>query len=44
MGEPGVIETVIERCLNHVEQNRMKQIYQRQEADKIVIFGKRTAR
>jgi integrase len=31
MGELGIIPEVIERCLNHVEQNRMKRIYQRHE-------------
>ena len=31
MGELGVMGEVIERCLNHVEQNRMKRIYQRHE-------------
>ena len=31
MGELGVIGEVIERCLNHVEQNELKRIYQRQE-------------
>ena len=31
MGELGVIGEVIERCLNHVEQNKLKRIYQRQE-------------
>ncbi len=30
MGELGVNENIIERCLNHVEPNRMKRIYQRQ--------------
>jgi len=29
MGELGVTGEVIERCLNHVEQNRLKRIYQR---------------
>lgn len=31
MGELGVNENVIDRCLNHVEPNRMKRIYQRQK-------------
>lgn len=31
MGELGVRPDVIERCLNHVEQNRMARVYQRQE-------------
>ena len=31
MGELGAIGEVIERCLNHVEQNKLKRIYQRQE-------------
>jgi integrase len=31
MGELGVIPEVIERCLNHLEQNRMKRTYQRHE-------------
>ena len=31
MGELGVIGEVIERCLNHVEQNKLKRIYQRHE-------------
>lgn len=31
MGSLGVRPDVIEKCLNHVEQNRMKRIYQRQE-------------
>ena len=30
MGNLGVRPDVIEKCLNHVEQNRMKRIYQRQ--------------
>lgn len=29
MGESGVMPDIIERCLNHVEQNRMARIYQR---------------
>ena len=29
MGELGVRPDVIERCLNHIEQDRMKRIYQR---------------
>jgi integrase len=31
MGELGVIGEVIDRCLNHVEQNKLKRIYQRHE-------------
>lgn len=31
MGELGVTGEVIERCLNHVEQNKLKRIYQRHE-------------
>ncbi|MEA3643470.1 MAG: tyrosine-type recombinase/integrase [Lamprobacter sp.] len=31
MDELGVIGEVIERCLNHVEQNKLKRIYQRHE-------------
>ena len=31
MGEFGVMGEVIERCLNHVEQNKLKRIYQRHE-------------
>nr|VFJ45998.1 MAG: Integrase [Candidatus Kentron sp. FM]VFJ52178.1 MAG: Integrase [Candidatus Kentron sp. FM]VFK09137.1 MAG: Integrase [Candidatus Kentron sp. FM] len=31
MGELGVMGEVIERCLNHVEQNELKRIYQRHE-------------
>lgn len=30
MGEAGVRPDVIERCLNHIEPNRLKRIYQRQ--------------
>lgn len=30
MGELGISSDVIERCLNHTEQNKMKRIYQRQ--------------
>ena len=33
MGELGVNDDVIERCLNHVEANRMKRTYQRQKAE-----------
>lgn len=29
MGDAGVMPDIIERCLNHVEQNRMARIYQR---------------
>lgn len=31
MGELGVMGEVIERCLNHVEQNKLKRVYQRHE-------------
>lgn len=31
MGELGVLSEVIERCLNHVEPNRLKRTYQRHE-------------
>lgn len=31
MGNLGILPDVIEKCLNHTEQNRMKRIYQRQE-------------
>jgi integrase len=31
MGNLGIRPDIIEKCLNHVEQNRMKRIYQRQE-------------
>ena len=31
MGELGVMGEVIERCLNHVEQNKLRRIYQRHE-------------
>ena len=31
MGELGIRGDVIERCLNHVEQNKLKRIYQRHE-------------
>jgi integrase len=31
MGDLGVLPHVIEKCLNHTEQNKMKRIYQRQE-------------
>jgi hypothetical protein len=31
MGGLGVMGEVIERCLNHVEQNKLKRIYQRHE-------------
>lgn len=31
MGELGVMGEVIDRCLNHVEQNKLKRIYQRHE-------------
>ena len=31
MGELGVRSDVIERCLNHIGEDRLKKIYQRQE-------------
>ncbi len=31
MGELGVIGEVIERCINHVEQNKLRRIYQRHD-------------
>jgi integrase len=31
MGNLGVLPDVIEKCLNHTEQNKMKRVYQRQE-------------
>jgi hypothetical protein len=31
MGDLGIHGDVIEKCLNHTEQNRMKRIYQRHE-------------
>lgn len=31
MGELGVLEQVIERCLNHTEENKIKRTYQRQQ-------------
>lgn len=33
MGELGVNDDVIERCLNHVEPNRLKRTYQRQKTE-----------
>jgi integrase len=33
MGELGVRPDVIERTLNHIEQNRMSRIYQRQSLE-----------
>ena len=33
MGDLGVDGDVIERCLNHVEPNRIKRTYQRQRTD-----------
>jgi hypothetical protein len=33
MGALGVRPDVIDRCLNHVEQNRMVRIYQRQKLE-----------
>jgi integrase len=31
MGNMGILPDVIEKCLNHTEQNKMKRVYQRQE-------------
>ena len=31
MGELGVMSEIIERCLNHVEANRLKRTYQKHE-------------
>lgn len=31
MGNLGILPDVIEKCLNHTEQNKMKRVYQRQE-------------
>ena len=31
MGELGVLDQVIERCLNHTEENKIKRTYQRQQ-------------
>jgi integrase len=31
MGSLGILPDVIEKCLNHIEQNKMKRVYQRQE-------------
>jgi hypothetical protein len=33
MGALGVRPDVIDRCLNHIEQNRMVRIYQRQKLE-----------
>jgi len=33
MGELGIDGDVIERCLNHVEPNRIKRTYQRQQTE-----------
>ena len=33
MGELGVDGDVIERCLNHIEPNRIKRTYQRQRTE-----------
>lgn len=48
MGELGVAGDVIERCLNHVEQNKIKRTYQRQrieqaKADAWQLLGERLA-
>ena len=48
MGELGVAGDVIERCLNHVEQNKLKRTYQRQrieqaKADAWQLLGERLA-
>ena len=34
MGMPGVRPDVIEKCLNHVEQNKLVRIYQRQKLER----------
>jgi hypothetical protein len=31
MGELGILSEVIEKCLNHVEANKLKRTYQRHE-------------
>lgn len=31
MAELGILPDIIERCLNHVEQDRIKRIYQRHD-------------
>jgi integrase len=31
MGNLGILPDIIEKCLNHTEQNKMKRVYQRQE-------------
>lgn len=46
MGHCGVLSEIIERCLNHVEENKLKRIYQRQEPRKQMqeawyLLGKR---
>ena len=48
MGELGVAGETIERCLNHIEQNRIKRTYQRQRneqamADAWKLLGERVA-
>lgn len=48
IGELGVRPDVIERCLNHVERNRVKRIYQRQQliseqADAWRVLGEKLA-
>jgi integrase len=48
MGELGARPDVIERCLNHVEHNRVKRIYQRQQliseqADAWRVLGEKLA-
>ena len=37
MGELGIDDNTIERCLNHIEQNKMKRTYQRQRAEPAMI-------
>lgn len=33
MGDLGVAPDVIEKCLNHTEENKVKRIYQRQKLE-----------
>jgi len=46
MGHCGILSEIIERCLNHIEENKLKRIYQRQEPRKQMqeawcLLGKR---
>lgn len=48
MGNSGIRPDIIEKCLNHVEQNKMMRIYQRQslqkeQAEAWVIIGEKLA-